>query len=237
MSERPIQPDGMASAVVPSTASTPEMSGTPPTQPTLAPVQAAVPSLPPASQDADTTPSVTSIIPAPIQKGRKHRPDWQLPKNSVIRKKALAIVAMRANGMDDEEIAKQLGITRHSLRTYIYRANKSGYLVNRKTGTLLCDPHDRLEFDLAQKAVENLGEMLRSEEKLSRGEKSVKMEATLAIANGVLFKKFDQPKDASMPTNVLQINIQGQTSAIDVTAGGTPLYTDGELVGSDDEGD
>ena len=229
MSERPIQPNEMASALVPSPASTPEVSRTTLTPPTSALVEAAVPSLPPASQDADTTPTV---LPAPRQS--KKKPHWKIAKDSMVRKKAIAIVAMRANGYSKEEISKELGINENSIRMYLYRASKSGFLVNKK-GQLLADPHDRLEFNLAQKAVDNLEKMLDSDEKLSRGEKSVKMEATLAVANGMLFKKFDQSKDAPMPTNVLQINIQGNTSSIDVTEGGTPLYTDGEIVEQGDE--
>lgn len=233
MSERPIQPDGVADASVPSQADAPEVSRTASTpDPTFAPVEAAVPSLPPASQDADTTPPSALVIP---KKGRNRPPEWKIGKNSIIRKKALAIVAMKAAGIGNEQIAKELGIGVESIKNYIYRATKSGFLVNKKTGWLLTDPHDRIEFDLAQKAVENLSQMLDSNEKLSRGEKSIKMEATLALANGVLFKKFDQPKEASMNTNVLQISITGHQDAVDISAGGTPLYTDGEIVGGDAE--
>lgn len=172
---------------------------------------------------------------SPKQRGRK--PDWKIPKNSMVKRKALAIVAMRANGYTDDQISEELHITKGSIRTYLYRATRSGFLVDRKSGSLLADPHDRLEYDLAHKAVRNLEAMLDSDTILERGQKSVRMEATLEMAKGVLFKKFDQAAAPSMPTNVLQIKIEGAQSKVDVTAGGAPLYIDGDVVSQDEPGD
>lgn len=204
-------------------------------QPPLAAREAALPSLPPAVQGADTTPptsttSIAMVKQTPSGK-KKKKPDWKIAKDSVVRKKALAIVAMRANGYTTEQISKELGITPSSVKTYVYRAVKSGFLVDKKKRDLMVDPHDQIEFKLAGLAVDNLEEMLTNDRILSKGEKSVKLEATLAVANGVLFKRYDVPKETSMPTNILQINIQGhQDTLVDVSAGGAPLYVDGETL-------
>jgi DNA-binding CsgD family transcriptional regulator len=195
-----------------------------PSLPSPAPLEAARPSLPPVAQDADLIPS-TSLMPRP-----KRSDPYKLPKTSMVRRKALAILAMRANGYSEDDIAAELHISKNSIHVYLYRAARAGKLQNKKGESLLVDPHDRIQYDLANKAADNLKEMLESTTILERGQKSVKMEATKMVAEGVLFKRFDAPKETSMPSTMLQINIQGDTSKVDVNEGGTPLYTDGTIL-------
>jgi len=143
------------------------------------------------------------------------------------------IVAMRAAGHTNEEIAAAVELKVGSLASYVYQATKAGVLVN-KHGSLLTDPSDRLEYDLAQKVVDNLDEMLTTDRVLRAGERSQKAEVTLEIAKGVLFKKFDVVKEGGIaPMTLLSVKIEGVVGPVDVTAGGAPLYLDG-VMGEDD---
>jgi predicted transcriptional regulator len=236
VSERPRQSDSEGQVLTLPQASTPVVSEVAPhDSPTSPPVQAAVPSLPPALQDADPTPSEHSLVgPVPSEKTKKNWRKHTMTKDGVMRKKAVAIMAMRANGYTDDEIAKELHLKKATLHVYLHRAVRSGFLMN-KEGSMFSDPADRLQYELANKAVDNLKDMLDSNEILHRGDKSVRMEATKLVAEGVLFKRFDQVKEAAQPVNVLQIKIEGTHGNIDVSAGGAPGYIDGETIGAGDD--
>lgn len=192
----------------------------------VVPVVPVVPSLPPAPADGSLSASLPAIP----------RKSYAMPKNAVIRKKALAIVALRAAGWTSEQIAAELGLKRESLHTYVWRASRAGYLVNPKTKeTLLVDPIERVE-ELTHKVLDNFNEMLTSEQILERGQKSVKMEATFELARGALFKKFDQTVEGVQQTfNGLKIEIvmpsSGMNEARPGAMGGVPqTYIDVEPV-------
>lgn len=163
-----------------------------------------------------------------------------MPPNGIMRKKALAIVAMRANGCTNEEISKELGLSIQNIHSYVYRATKAGYLVNRKTReSLIWDPKDQLEYELSHKITRNLNGALDDQPvTLADGEikpVSKRMrEAAMEIAKGTLFKKFDQ---ASAPVqqgmNVLAVRIDmptsGNMTVREGTIGGTPNYVEGAI--------
>ena len=109
------------------------------------------------------------------------KPKYLIEKNSVVRKKAVAIVAMRAQGFSTEEIATELRIKPASVSHYVWQATKSGFLLNRRGESLFTDPKDRIEFELAHKAVRNMNEFLDSTNT------RVRKEFTLEIAKGALF--------------------------------------------------
>lgn len=193
-------------------------------KPTAPPAETSVavvaPSLPPAPQ--------TGVAPPPTKK-----PLPKLPRNSMVRKKAFAIIALRAQGMSTEQIAAELDIKPASIYQYLWRASKAGLLPKTEGGTFL-DPRDQVEVDLTQRVTRNMREFLDSDDE------SIRKEVTLELAKGALFKKFDPEKGsvANPQMNVLSIRIEmpeGPPPVIRAgTVGGTPSYVEGEIVGEDD---
>lgn len=204
------------------------------------------PAAPPSSEvSVVREPVAPSLPPVPAAEGMRPtatpipRKPYTLGKASVVRKKAVAIMALRAAGYSTEQIAKELEIRPASVHTYIWRAHraaKNGCLIDPKTGNSLLDnPVDRIEYELTNKVVDNLAKMLDSEQILERGQKSVKMEATLNMAKGVLYEKFKRtPEGVSNTLNALKIEIvmpsTGMTAARENAMGGRPIvYTDAEI--------
>ena len=191
------------------------------------PTQAVVPSLPPA-------PGATTLSLSPVQLSDARPKPAKVPASnkiegkSLIRRKALAIVAMRAQGYTSEEIAAELKVRVATLSTYVYRAVKSGFLVNSKGESLLADPKDQVEYELAHKVVRNLGVLLDC------GDTKIQKEVTLEVAKGTLFKKFDQQVNVPLPNmNVLSLRIEMPRGAEAITVregsiGGKPAYLEGE---------
>lgn len=172
--------------------------------------QAALPSLPPAEQGADL-----AISRAPTR--------IRAPKRATVKKKALVIVAMRAQGYTSDEISKAVGLRPATCRQYLYLAKQYGVLQP------MADPQDELEFNVGAMAVKNLKDMLESDQILEKGQRSVKMETTLKVAEGLLFKKGGDGA-APVQQNVLHIEIQGtQNPAVNVSDGGKPFY-EGEVI-------
>lgn len=152
-----------------------------------------------------------------------------MEKNSVIRKKAVAIVAMRALGYGTDEIAKELRIKPTAVRQYVYRASKSGWLVDPKGQTMFTDPNDVAQFDLAHKAVRNMNEFLDSRDLETR------KEFTKEVAHGTIFKLPDSGADSmtSGLHQVLAIKIEMPTTGSAVvregSVGGSPIYEEGNF--------
>ena len=187
------------------------------------PAPEAVLTLPPAPADSSTTPPNASLVPVKeesphIQKVR------QMPKNSVVRQKALAILALRLAGHDNETIAKELNLSERSLNQYLWMAGKNGW-IPRKRGFI--DPKDDLEFDLAHKVVKNLGDLLDSDDA------ETKKEVTLEVAKGTLFKRFGDQNTQAPQTTVLAVRIEmpaGEPTIIrDGTTGGRGRWLEGEV--------
>lgn len=196
----------------------------------------AAPSLPPAPGETALSPSTAHAKPVPIARSYY--------KMSVVRKKAVAIVAMRAAGYTTDEIAAELKLKPSSISTYIHRATKEGFLVN-KHGSMLHDPTDQVEYELAHKVVRNLNAALDdtlvtiADGEMKPVSKEMR-EVTLEVARGTLFKKFDQPHEAPLPSmQILAIKVDmptnGQVQAREGTIGGVP-YVDGTIEESDDAG-
>lgn len=189
--------------------------------------QSVASSLPPAPQDEAHSPPIPQLVP-------KVKPVWKLARNSVVRKKALLIVAMKAEGLTHAQIGEKLNISTGSVSQYLYRANQAGLLRDKKTGeSLLIDPKDRIDIDIGQRVVRNLTEMLNSDDD------EIRKEVTLEVAKGTLFKHYDKDKAAPMPSmNVLQVKIEmpetGGSVIRDGSIGGVPAYVEGEVVGEDD---
>lgn len=188
------------------------------------PPKAAAPSLPPEPGEAlSPTPSLTA---KPVPKA------YRIEKDSIMHKKAIAIVAMRAGGYTTDEIAAELHIKPASVSSYIYKATKAGWLVNRKGESILNDPADRITYELAHKAVRNLNEFLDS------ADDDTRKEVTLELAKGTLWKRFDTPAQQAPPSmQMLQVKIEMPSTNVAIrqdTVGGVPRsFIDGEV---DDEG-
>lgn len=205
---------------------------------TTALVPALVAAVPPSGAPADVAPSTSTSLTVSAPPRRKSV--FKMPKDSLVRKKVLAIIALKTAGYSHEQIAKEMGVTRATISTYLWRANRAaqdGWLKDEKTGrSLLDDPTERIEYELTNKVVDNLAAMLNSEQILERGQKSVKMEATFEMAKGVLFEKFKKsPEGVSNAINALKIEIVmpstgGNTARAD-SMGGEPIrYVDADIV-------
>ena len=175
-------------------------------------------SLPPTSEGADPVTSPT--------------------QESGLRRKAIEIIGLRSQGFTSAEIGERLHIKPGSVNTLIYRASKAGFLEDKHGNFILDDPKDEVEFSLQHLATKNLRELMTSDQVLSKGDKLVKMEATLEFSKGTLFKKFDQPKETVAPNmNVLAVKIElpasGAVVAREGTMGGAPAYTTEGVIVSD----
>lgn len=154
--------------------------------------------------------------------GKVPQPSWRLPDDCDTRELAMKIIAMRIAGLDDEEIAKQLGLAHRSIRQYVYIASKNGWLTD------FSSTKDAIEFGLLPKALKNLHGLLDSEIL------PVKAKATMELLQGTAFKEFDQKTaDQQAPTTVVAIRIERPAAPITVregTIGGTPGYVEADLV-------
>jgi hypothetical protein len=152
-------------------------------------------SLPPTA-DADTT--QTSSVEDTVISRKTH--DWYLPPDSVVRTTALKIIAMRAAGVTNAEIASTLGISEKSINPYIYRAGKNGWIDPD-------DPTEQLEYKMLHKVVRNLDEALDSGGILQNG-MPVRTAVGLKIAEGTLFKKFDGVAQTNQPSTLVAVKIE-----------------------------
>jgi hypothetical protein len=168
-------------------------------------------SLPPAA-DADTAP-VASVAPSTeVDKSAS----WYLPPNSVIREKAIKIVAMRAGGFKPSEIAAALNIKESNIRPYVWRASKNGWID-------FDDPADSLEFRLLPKVMKNLDEALDDHTRHMTSGVKVKDALSVEIAKGTIFKRFDQGVGVA-PQTIVAVKIE-------MPEGPRPQVRDGNEVG------
>lgn len=188
-------------------------------------------SLPPTVAPPVTDPS-TSAISVPEQmeaKAQKHKQYWlHLPANSKMRKKAAQIMALKIEGLDNDEIAKRVGLAPRSLRQYLWIAGKNGWLT-------VADPQEEVDYRLAHRAVSNLDELLHARD-ANTGMPD--KEITLATLRGTgIFRTHDAPVAGigNGQQNILQINIQTPTGPVTtIRAGsmqGAPAFVEGDLVG------
>lgn len=208
-----------------------------PTIPDVTTAPGVSPSLPPATPGAALVPPIERF-PCPkcgtlnsidrkkctICKAKRSlaaRPKWYCPPDSRIRRVALMIIAMRMGGYEDEEIASALKISPRSIRPYVYRAGKNGWLN-------LDNPREKLEYQLAHKAVDNLAEMLDSNEVMEKGQHRVKHDATIEMLKGTIFKTFDEAPVQQQSQTVVAVKIEmpaGPTQVVrEDTMGGTPAH-------------
>lgn len=189
--------------------------------PNRKPAPAHLPLQAPAERPSVPSP-IVALAPAAPVKVPKKRDRSVLPGNSVVRQKVLAIIALRLQGDSAEQIGKTLNLTTASIRQYLYLAGKNGWLSKRAI-----DPTDRLEFEISQKVVRNLDEMLDSENTERRDT------ATLKTAEGMLFKRFAEQTQAA-PLAVIGIKVEmpaGATTTMrEGTTGGQERWLEGTTI-------
>lgn len=167
-----------------------------------------------------------SNLPA-VQAASEKQPSWYLPPDSKVRAISLNILAMRAAGKSDLEIAAELKISPKSISPYVYRAAKNGWL---SADT----PMDRVKYELLNRVVERLGEGLEDGARHQTSGMRVRTAVALKMAEGTLFKEFDQTGSTQAPNTIVAVQVImppgiPQTMRED-TIGGVPNYAEGELV-------
>lgn len=192
--------------------------------------QDVAPSLPP-EPDAET-PQVAAILSPKDWTDRSNRPpkdhpaySWWLPEDSKVRPVAMQIIAMRLSGMSDADIAKHIGISEKSISPYVYRATRNGWL------DIDYNPKERIQFQVMHKVVQQLEEGLADGQRMNTGMK-VRTAVALKVAEGTLFKQFDQQQAQVAPSTVVAVQVimpDGPRQEIrEDTTGGTPAYIDAE---------
>jgi DNA-binding CsgD family transcriptional regulator len=189
-------------------------------------------SLPQASPVSGANPTT---IPAStsIQKVSNRRRRPREPKDSKVRRTAMAIVALRAQGMKVSDAAAQLGIKPETASVYLYRAHKKGWLLDG----VFDDPSDNLEYVLKSKVVKNIGEMLQHgvfNEKSNPLGCVGDREVTLEVAKGLgMLKVHAVTKAEGAPAmSALQVNVimpvlpegSKQEAIRPGSCGGTPIF-------------
>lgn len=215
----------------------------------LAPSSGEMPARPQPADGVDQRLTVESS-PLPSQPGRgaaiiKRRPARvKPPKDSKIYKVVLAVVAMRAQGVKAKEISDQLGYSEDTLRQYVSRAYKKGWITIQS----FTDVDDKLEYVLKHKIVENVHAALgeRTEDgDLTSGAR----EMTLEAAKGLGMFKTHQVVKGDVSANIgvalrVQVEMPPVTSASQIvsirpgTAGGQhaiDIPVDAEIVESSEE--
>jgi hypothetical protein len=155
------------------------------------------------------------------------KPSWYLPPDSKVRAVALNIMAMRAAGKTDTEIAAELNISAKSISPYVYRAAKNGWLVADT-------PMDRVKYELLNRVVDRLHEGLDDPARHQTSGMRVRTAVALKMAEGTIFKEFDQAGTGQPVSTVVAVQVVmppgvPQTMRED-TAGGTPNYVEAEVV-------
>lgn len=157
-----------------------------------------------------------------------------LPKNGLVKKKAMAILALRIDGWTNDEIASELGIKPKSVNQYIYLAGRNGWLA-RRDGTLVGDARDDVEMNVLPRVLRNLKEFLDSDDD------EIRKEVTLKTAEGTIHKRFQGEALAPAQLTSLTVNIvQAQTmpgvaqpAVREGTTHGTPMFVEGQVLNVD----
>lgn len=196
------------------------------------PAEAVAPSLPPAPSVALPTSTLAQTVPA---RGGTRFPK---EKRSAARKQALAILAMRAQGQTTEEIATALQIKPRSVYARLHRANAYGLLKTKQGKSLLDDPVDQIEFGIAHKAVRNMNAVLddawvTTESGETKPVSKLMYDATMRIAEGTLFKRFEPEAAPAAGMQLLAVKIEmptgGAAQIRSGTMGGEGAYVEGDV--------
>jgi DNA-directed RNA polymerase specialized sigma subunit, sigma24 homolog len=178
--------------------------------------------------------------PNPQKKMRIHKP--KAPKDSKIHKAVMVVIALRAQGKGYPEVAELTGLTVNTLRTYMHRAHKAGWLNFDSLPT----QEDQIDVVLKSKTVRNIDSLLDSPDP------EIRKDVTMETAKGLgLFKSHQIVKGDSGPPVMMALSVKVEMPPVAVkgtapmpqielragTFGGSPsrgIPIDAELV---EEGD
>jgi predicted transcriptional regulator len=174
--------------------------------------------------------------PIQIRKDGRWKFSRKPPKDSKVRKAVMVYLALRAQGFKMDEIAEHLGLTKNTIRTYVFRANQAGWI----NIASFSDPEDQLEHVLKSKAVRNINAVLDEEVTDDSGEKALSdraVDMTKELAKGTgLFKQHQVTKSDAAPSLGVALKVQiemppaGTTPQIAIgSLGGQPAFP-GEII-------
>jgi transposase len=153
---------------------------------------------------------------------RERRRNLRAPKDSKVRRTVFAAVALKAQGIKNKEVAEQLGVTVNTLKVYMYRAHKAGWLNIESFN----DPDDKLEIVLKSKVIRNVDEFLEKRDK----------DITIETAKGLgVFKTHQVVKNDTVAPVAIALSVQVEmpkdTGIVprEGSIGGAP-YFDAEVV-------
>lgn len=196
---------------------------------------------PVAGSVAQGSPTTTTAltVPPPVNKGGRPRktepvamPSWYLPPDSKVRVVALNIIAMRAGGKSDDEIAAELKISPKSIAPYVYRAARNGWITSD-------NPLDRVKYDLMHQVVDRLKEGLGDGRRHNTSNMRVRTAVAVEMAKATIFKEFEPQAGAAVNSTVVAVQVimpEGVRQTMrDDTLGGVPNYVgpvvEGEAIG------
>lgn len=192
--------------------------------------------VPEAPQAAVSRDAVEPVVPdSPtlpvVRKPRKPKPKVITDKK--LRKVVGLILALKVSGKSRREIAEELEISENTVKTYLWRAKKRGYL----QADSFDDPNDVIETLIRPRVVENIDALLNWKNPKT-GLPS--MDMTIETAKGIgVFQQHTIAKGQTGPAmnaNVLKVqivmppNMSGQTEARTGAMGGRPAVLEGEVV-------
>lgn len=163
------------------------------------------------------------------------------PKASKIRKLVHITLAMRAQGLDYAEISEATGKSVNTIKTYMHKANREGWI----SLDSFEDPQDKLDLILRSQAVQNihavLGEKVGKADDIDRfaDKPSARaLDASLEIAKGTgMLKQHQAIKSESASTLGVALKVQVEMPKLgdsplqirEGSIGGQPAF-DAEIV-------
>lgn len=164
-----------------------------------------------------------AINPAKVAK----KPFWDVGKDSKAYERCMQILAMRTAGIEDKDIASNLGLSMQTVWNYCYIAGKNGW------AETFANAKDQIEFAIMPKVVRELEAGLDDTARHQTSGMQVKTAVALKIAEMTIAKKFGDVGSQQAPNNVIAIRIEmapGQQAEIRAgSISGTPAYSDGEV--------
>lgn len=152
-----------------------------------------------------------------------------------MRKVALAVIALRSQGVKMKEISEQLGYSPDTLRQYLSKAGKKGW-INLSSFN---EPEDQLEYVLKHKVVRNVNEFLDGRDKdvtleaakglgMFKTHQVVKGETTAQIGMALRVQVEMPPQQHGQPNVTIRPGTIGG-------ARGTDIPVDAEIVNTQEE--
>lgn len=183
-------------------------------------------SLPPAGTDSAAPASDSTAV----STDKDSKPYWYRTKSSKAYEQAMKILALKAAGVEEKQIAETLGIKLQSVYNYCYIAGQNGWVTDE-----LANAKDTIEYKILPKALRRLEEGLNDTHRNEKTGMQVATTVALKIAEGTVFKKFDQEGGGTNQQTAvaLTINMPPGTVTHEMrpgTVAAAPAYEEAEVV-------